>query len=303
MAQLPPLKSLHFFLLAAQNQSFKLAAEKLFVTQAAVSQQIRSLEQHLNCLLFERHAKKTVLTEQGRRLLPFVEQGFFQLTKGVQTLSGDPAPKVLRLSTLHSFTSLWLIPRLQEFQDLHPEIMVQLAPSNDLVDFQQADIDLAIRMGRGGYPGLMEKKILADHLMLVASPELLKSIDKTDPVQVFSLPWIEDTSRGIQEQLLQCCEQFGIDRQGLTPIIQSANAVPLIENAVQGRGLVMANSCLVADHLRTGRLEPLLDYSTVSPYSLYLVAPELNFAWDKIKKFEAWFTPRVRDSFTDLAQW
>ena len=212
MKQMPPLKSLQFFLLAAQHQSFKIAAQKLFVTQAAVSQQIRGLEEFLSCQLFERHAKKTVLTEQGRRLLPFVENGFGQLNQGVQAIVGDPQPKVLRLSTLHSFTSLWLIPRLHEFQTLYPEIMVQLAPSNDLIDFRQSGIDLAIRMGRGGYKGLAEKKILADHLLLVGSPELLRSIDASDPQQVFSLPWIEDTSRGIQEQLIHCCQQFGINR-------------------------------------------------------------------------------------------
>ena len=303
MKSLPPLKSLQFFLLAAKHQSFKVASEKLFVTQAAVSQQIRSLEAFLSCQLFERHAKKTVLTEHGRRLLPFIEEGFLQLQKGVQMVTGDPSPHVLRLSTLHSFTSLWLIPRLHEFQSMYPEIMVQLAPSNDLIDFQDADIDLAIRMGRGGYPGLAEKKILADHLLLVASPDLLSSIDKDDPRQVFSLPWIEDTSRGIQEQLLHCCKQFDIDRQSLMPIIQSSNAVPLIENAVQGRGMVMANSCLVADHLRTGRLVSLLNYSCVSPYSLFLVAPEANFSWDKIRKFESWFVPEATKSFTDLASW
>ena len=142
MNSLPPLKSLHFFQVAAQQQSFKLAAEKLFVTQAAVSQQIRGLEAFLGCKLFERHAKKTELTEQGKQLLPFVERGFVQFNEGVQSIMGDPAPKVLRLSTLHSFTSLWLIPRLHEFQNMHPEIMVQLAPSNQLIDFRQGDIVL-----------------------------------------------------------------------------------------------------------------------------------------------------------------
>ncbi|MFT4927085.1 MAG: LysR family glycine cleavage system transcriptional activator [Phenylobacterium sp.] len=303
MKYLPPLKSLQTFLAAAQNQSFKRAAEQLNVTQAAVSQQIRQLEQNLQLKLFDRSGKQTVLTEQGSKLLPYMQRGFEELSNGIQAVSGDPEPNVLRLSTLHSFTSLWLIPRLQEFQKLHPHIMVQLAPANELVDFKQSNIDLAIRMGRGGYTGLVEKKILNDNLIFVASPALVKDIDITNVQQVFALPWIDDTSRGIQECLLQYCQQMKVDRDSLKPIIQSSNAVPLIESAVEGRGVVMANSSLVVEHLRSGRLVTLLDFSCQSPYSLYLVAPEEQFGWQKVCLFEQWFTPKVAESFADLDLW
>lgn len=303
MKYLPPLKSLQFFCVAGQLQSFKKAAEKLNVTQAAVSQQIRLLEDHLALQLFERSVRQTRLTEVGRRMLPFIERGFEELSNGVMSVTGDPRPDTLRISTLHSFTSLWLIPRLQEFQSKYPDIMVQLAPINELVDFKQSDIDLAIRMGRGGYPGLQEKKLLNEYLSLVASPSLLEGIDASDPQQVFSLPWIDDTSRGIQEVLLECCKEFGIDRTSLVPVMEANNAVPLIESAVAGRGFMLANSSLVADHLRTGRLVKLLDYTTKSPYSLYLVAPESHFKWQKVNLFEQWFVPKVKASFADLDNW
>ncbi len=303
MKYLPPLKCLQFFCVAGQLQSFKKAAEKLNVTQAAVSQQIRLLEDHLGLQLFERSARQTRLTEAGRRMLPFIESGFEELTNGVMSVTGDPRPDVLRISTLHSFTSLWLIPRLQEFQSKYPDIMVQLAPINELVDFKQSDIDLAIRMGRGGYSGLQEKKLLNEYLSLVASPSLLKGIDVKDPKQVFRLPWIDDTSRGIQEVLLACCKQFEIDRKTLVPVMESNNAVPLIESAVAGRGFMLANSSLVADHLRTGRLVNLLNYKSKSPYSLFLVAPESHFKWHKVQMFEQWFVPKVKASFADLDNW
>lgn len=303
MKYLPPLKSLHYFMVAAQQGSFKAAAEKLNVTQAAISQQIRQLEEHLQLPLFKRSGKDTQLTDQGRKLLPYISRGFDEWVKGIQRISGDPKPKVLRLSTLHSFTSLWLIPRLHEFQKLHPDIMVQLAPANQLIDFEDDDIDLAIRMGRGGYEPLQEKRIVKDHLILVASPTLVHNIDVLNPKQIFALPWIEDTSRGIQEALQACCQQFNVERESLVPIISADNAVPLIENAVEGRGFAMVNSGLVADHLRAGRLVKLLNFSAVSPYSLYLVAPEQHFTWHKIKLFEQWFVPKVQASFADLEQW
>lgn len=303
MKYLPPLKSLQFFYMAAQYQSFKLAADKLNVSQAAVSQQIRQLEEYLGCKLFERNAKSTRLTEYGCRMLPFIAKGFDELTLGVQSVTGDPRPNILRISTLHSFTSLWLIPRLQEFQKLHPDIMVQLAPSNDLVTFNESEIDLAIRMGRGGYKGLTEKKILNDNLVFVASPKILKGVNHNDIQQIFNLPWIEDTTSGIQSNFEAFCQTHHINRDKLVPVIKTNNAAPLIESAVDGQGFLMVNHSLVVDHIRSGRLKTLLNYKTQSPYSLYLVAPAQQFQWKKVRLFEQWFTPKVLESFDDLDKW
>lgn len=300
MTYLPPLKSLQFFLVAGQSKNFKQASEQLNVTQAAVSQQIRLLEENLQAKLFERTNKKTMLTEKGRRLLPFMQRAFEELSAGIQVVTGDPNPQVLRISTVHSFCSLWLIPRLGEFQKLHPEIMVQLAPSSDLIDFKQSNIDLAIRMGRGGYSDLIQKKIYDDNLVFVASPKLLVGIDKDNPEQVFSLPWIEDTSLGIQETFQDYCKSINFRYETLVPVIQSNDALPLIDSAVQDRGFLLVNSSLVIEHLRAGRLIKLLNYSIKSPYSLYLVAPEQQFLWKKVKLFENWLVPKLLESLPDL---
>jgi len=300
MRHLPPLKSLQYFLVAGQSKNFKQAAEQLNVTQAAVSQQIRLLEENLQSKLFERTNKQTMLTEIGRKLLPFMQRAFEELSSGIQVVTGDPNPQVLRISTVHSFCSLWLIPRLQVFQKLHPEIMVQLAPSSELIDFKQSNIDLAIRMGRGGYSDLIQKKIYDDNLVFVASPKLLVDIDKDKPEQVFSLPWIEDTSLGIQETFQDYCKSINFRYESLVPVIQSNDALPLIDSAVQDRGFLLVNSSLVIEHLRAGRLVKLLNYSIKSPYSLYLVAPEQQFLWRKVKLFEDWLVPKLLESFPDL---
>jgi len=300
MKYLPPLKSLQFFLVAGQSKNFKQAAEQLNVSQAAVSQQIRLLEENLQAKLFERTNKVTMLTEKGRILLPFMQRAFEELSSGIQVITGDPNPQVLRISTVHSFCSIWLLPKLQAFQKLHPEIMVQLAPSSELIDFKQSNIDLAIRMGRGGYPDLMQKKIYDDKLIFVASPKLLVGIDKDDPEQIFRLPWIEDTSLGIQESFQDYCKSINFNYGNLGAVIRSNDALPLIESAVQDRGFLLVNKSLVAEHLRTGRLVKLLNYSRQSPYSLYLVAPEQQFSWNKVKLFEAWLVPQLLASFSSL---
>jgi LysR family glycine cleavage system transcriptional activator len=178
--------------------------------------------------------------------------------------------------------------------------MVQLAPSSDLIDFQQSNIDLAIRMGRGGYADLTEKKIYDDNLIFVASPKLLIGIDKDDPEQVFRLPWIEDTSIGIQQTFQDYCKSINFEHETLVPVIQTNDALPLIDSAVHERGFLLVNSSLVVEHIRAGRLVKLLNYSIKSPYSLYLVAPEQQFSWRKVKLFENWLVPKLRKSFSDL---
>lgn len=300
MKYLPPLKSLQYFLVAGQSKNFKQAAEQLHVTQAAVSQQIRLLEESLQVKLFERSNKQTMLTEKGRQLLPFMQRAFEEFSTGIQMITGDQNPQILRISTVHSFTSLWLIPRLQEFQKLHPEIMVQLAPSGELIDFKDSNIDLAIRMGRGGDSDLVQKKIYDDTLTFVASPNLLFGIDKDSPEDVFRLPWIEDTSIGIQEKFQDYCQSININPKKLVPVIQTNDALPLIDSAVQGRGFLLVNTSLVIEHLRAGRLVKLLKYSHKSPYSLYLVAPEQQFSWKKVTLFEDWIVPKLLESFSDL---
>lgn len=303
MKYLPPLKSLQYFMVAARHQSFKAAAQELYVSQAAVSQQIRHLESLLDVTLFKRHGQTTRLTEMGYALLPYMEKGFDALEQGVMSVMGDPEPNLLRLSAMHSFTSLWLLPRLEGFQQQHKDITVQLSPANQLVDFHDGVTDLAIRMGPGGYHPLVEKHLTRDELILVASPRLVKGIDVFSPDAVFSLPWVEDSSRDVQAAIDDCCHRYGVDRTGLLTVFKSDNSVPLIENALAGRGFALVNAGLAADHLFSGRLVRVLEYSFPSPYSLFLVAPAQHFRWPKVKAFEEWLTPRVRETYSDIQNW
>ena len=147
--QLPPLKSLWYFKHAAELGSFKLAAEQLFVSQAAVSQQIRLLEQQLDCSLFTRHTRFVELTRQGEQLLPHVLKGFSHLQAGVQAVSQDNHPNTLNLTVLPSFASGWLLGRISDFQNKYPNIKVRIEPSDQLADFSAGQVDLGIRFGQG----------------------------------------------------------------------------------------------------------------------------------------------------------
>ena len=297
---LPPLKSLQFFVVAAKLGSFKRAAEALHVTQAAVSQQIKQLESHLDIRLFERNNRNTQLTSAGKKLLPYIDQGFAQIKQGLSQVSGDEHPHVLRISAIHSFTSLWLLPRLQSFQDLHPELTVQLAPNNKLVDFEHDDVDMAIRMGKGDYPGLVSKLLMQDHMIIVASPELIDKQRVDDPEHIFSLPWIEDTSRDVVPIFEHLCEQHNVDPRKVTSVIKANDSVILIDNALASRGALLVNKSLVLEPLSNGNLVRLMNFTYPSPYSLFLVAPEHHLQWPKVLQFEQWITPLIAQTYKQL---
>ncbi|WP_395342984.1 LysR substrate-binding domain-containing protein [Ningiella sp. W23] len=292
-SRLPPLKSLHFFRIAAQKANFKEASESLNVTQAAVSQQIKLLEDFLGIALFTRNNQSTKLTLEGERLQPFIERGFTSFTEGVELVHGDTSPNTLKISAIHSFTSIWLMPRLPAFQAMHPNILVQINPSNNLVDFAKDDIDVCIRMGGGGYQGLSEKKLFNDHLVLVLSPTLLKDKVISTPANVFSLPYIQDPSPQTQAVFERVCNKFDVDPTSLAIPIRTDNSMLLIENALAGRGFTFVNQALVAEHLRDGTLITALGVSEPSPWALYLVAPPHHFSRSKVKLFEQWLCPQL----------
>ena len=294
---LPPLKATQYFLVAAQLSSFKLAAQELNVTQAAISQQIRLLESYFGFPLFIRKTRQVLLTEKGRILQPFIEGGFAQIHAGVRQLAGDPKPTILRISTIHSFTSIWLLPRLSTFQSENPDLMVQIAPSNHLVDFDKGEIDLAIRVGTGDYKGLVAKKIVQDEIVLIASPLLIREEQTLNPQVVFSLPWIEDISSDICEVFEFICGQYNIAMSDIVPLVKTDNSVTIIENVVAGRGIALVQRSLVSDHIKSCKLLTLLNFSHKSPFSLYLVAPEQNFNWEKVKQFEKWLISSIEDSY------
>nr|WP_136252414.1 LysR substrate-binding domain-containing protein [Ningiella ruwaisensis] len=305
-AYLPSFKSLHFFMVAGQKLSFKQAAQSLNVTQAAVSQQVRSLEEYIGQALFYRNSRNTCLTETGARLLPYIENGFDQFQTGLRAISGDLNPHILRVSAIHSFTSLWLMPRLPDFQSQHPELMIQIAPSNEITNFETDEVDLAIRMGGGNYKGLKEIKLMRDDLVFVASPRLIETLPNkkiTAPKEVFSLPWIEDPSPQTQEIFNKACEHYDVDAKTMTASIRSNNSMILIEHALAAKGFTFINRGLVAQYLISGELEQVLDFEETSPWSLYLVAPEHHFNWQKVANFQTWILPELRTSFGDVEAW
>jgi len=284
---LPPLKSLHVFLCAAQHQSFKMAAEQLHVTQAAVSQQIRQLEEYFDGKLFERDRKKTRLNSKGERLYPFIEKAFEQINLGINELMVEPSSSELKITTLHSVASLLLIPNISDFQQKNTDLSVQFSPNNKLESFEEQKVDVAIRHGMGNYPGLESRKLTDDSIMLVASP-LLIGFKDIQIENIFSLPLLEDISSNIQEAIDDCCLKFNIDKKDFKVSLKTTDALPIIQNTLAGQGITFVSKVLIEQYLRSGQLINIFDYVYDNPRTLYLVAPPHHFKWDKIRRFELW---------------
>ena len=174
-----PLNALRTFEAVASHLSFARGAEALNVTPAAVSTQIRALEQRLNQPLFHRHGRQISLTEAGLKLLPGVQRGLAELRQAIEVISQDGLEGSLNLSMMPSFLQKWLMPRLPEFYSAYPDLDLMINVDNTLIDFNQTDMNAAVRLGDGDWAGLKSVKLMDDWILPVCSRRLLK---KTGPI-------------------------------------------------------------------------------------------------------------------------
>ena len=172
--RLPPLNALRSYEAAARHLSFTRAAGELGVTPAAVSHQVKMLEDHLGVALFQRVNRQLVLTEAGGACLPGIRAAFEGLSTAIDSISVAGRSGVLTVSVAPSFASKWLLPRLERFKAIHPDIDVRVSASMQLVDFAGGEIDVAIRYGSGRYPGLASERLIDEAVIPVCSPKLLE---------------------------------------------------------------------------------------------------------------------------------
>ncbi|TGG94111.1 LysR family transcriptional regulator [Natronospirillum operosum] len=295
MADLPPLTALRAFWYVAERRSFKAAAEALFVTQAAVSHQIRQLEEALGVSLFERGNREVRLTREGQRLLPYVQQGFSALRAGVTLVKDDADPHVLGLSVLPALAGRWLLPRLGGFHQAHPDVRVQLQPDDQLETFSDGTMDLAIRYGRGRYPGLRSELILRDSRLVVAAPEFVAAQQPTLD-NLGRLPRLEESGPDAEPGWATWSEAQGVLVRSPS-VLSVADPSLLIDGAVAGQGLALVRRSLVQDLLDSGRLVRVFEHEIEVEQGYYLVAPEAHFVRAKVRFFVQWLREEIRQSF------
>ena len=173
-ARLPSLNGLRAFEAAARHLSFTRAASELNVTQTAISHQIQRLEDQLGIALFVRRNRALLLTREAQSYLPAVRTAFEDLRRATARLRRPDRDGLLTVSTTASLAAKWLVTRVAAFQDAHPGIEVRITTSAHLVDFEREEVDIAVRYGRGNWPGLRANWLMAEDIFPVCSPSLLK---------------------------------------------------------------------------------------------------------------------------------
>lgn len=290
--RLPPLNALRAFEAAARHLSFTRAAEELHVTQAAISHQVKALEEHLGRNLFRRLNRALLLSDDGQAYLPSVSRAFALLNDATRNLLERDAPGPLTVSALPSFAARWLVPRLGRFRQIHPDIDLRIDPSAALTDFASGDVDVGVRYGRGKYPGLRADWLMTEDIFPVCSPALLSGEHPLRaPGDLEHQVLLHDDGHGDWRTWLLAA---GIDRVDPTrgPIFTDSSM--LIQAAMAGQGVALARGVLAADELAAGRLVRPFTLSLPTEYAYYLVCPQNTAEQPKIAAFRDWLLDEAR---------
>lgn len=262
MRSLPPLKALQTFEVASRHLSFQQAAEELDVTSTAISHQIKVLEDYLEVSLFRRRPRPLALTEAGQLLYPVVRESLDSIAEAIAQLKQTPLSTALTVSVTTVFAAKWLVPRLAEFQQTHPKIDLRLQTSNDVVNLQQQTVDLAIRYGKGNYPGLAVHRLMSDRFVPVCSPRLLENnppISKPGDVTHYPLLHFEWIHFGIDApDWKNWFSAAGLNTIDSDPGLKFNEESLAIQAAISGQGVALCSTVHVADDVALGFLvQPL----------------------------------------------
>jgi LysR family transcriptional regulator, glycine cleavage system transcriptional activator len=290
------LSGLRYFEVAARLSSYSKAAEELFVSQAAVSQKIRQLEEQLGCKLFMRKGREMALTQEGRTLFQHVSGGFKEIVVGLNKIQSEPLQGVIVVRSPPSFASRWLLPRLWKFSVKHPEIPIKILTGCDTPNLKHGEIDVAIRQGEDlcVEQGLALEMLFNEPLYPFCSPELANSLKFTLPEQLLKcwliqfkggcFPWEEwfrQANIPMQDTTVQWMEVETFD-MGLTTVMA-------------GHGICLATDSLAGDFIERGLL--------VKPFNIGMTPGiQVNLCFDpssprkeRIAAFTEWLHEEVSD--------
>ncbi|HBV39943.1 LysR family glycine cleavage system transcriptional activator [Erwinia persicina] len=288
--RLPPLNALRVFDAAARHLSFTRAAEELFVTQAAVSHQIKSLEDFLGLKLFRRRNRSLLLTEEGQSYYLDIKEIFTALNDATRKLQARSAKGALTVSLLPSFAIQWLVPRLSSFNSAYPGIDVRIQAVDREEEKLADDVDVAIFYGRGNWPGLRVEKLYAEYLLPVCSPLLLTGDNplKT-PADLTRFTLLHDASRRDWQAYTR---QLGVNINVQHGPIFSHSAM-VLQAAIHGQGVALANNVMAQTEIEAGRLACPFNDVLVSKNAFYLVCHDSQAELGKIAAFRQWILAKA----------
>jgi LysR family transcriptional regulator of beta-lactamase len=243
-----PLNALRAFETSARHLSFTRAADELHVTQAAVSQQVRQLEERLGCALFKRLPRGLGLTDEGRALLPVLGDAFHRIETVLRQFDGGHFREVLTVGVVGTFAIGWLIPRLRRFREVHPFVELRLLTHNNLVDLAAEGLEFAIRFGDGKWPGTRSAYLFDAPLAVLCAPEIAARL--STPADLVR----ETLLRSYRpDEWLSWFAVAGLDPWPLSgPVFDSSRL--MVEAAALGAGVALAPPSMFARELHAGTL-------------------------------------------------
>ena len=296
--KLPPLNALVMFEAAARHLNFTRTADELKVTQAAVSRQIQHLEDHLGAALFQRQARGLKLTREGLRLRSAVSIGLENIANTAVEIRQSRGEAEVTVSTSVTFASYWLMSRVAKFRAAQPQVELRLVASAPVADLASAGIDLAVRYGRGRWPGTTAEHLLDNEIFPVCAPAYLEA-RKGPPLQ--------EPADLTGETLLHLVEfdrnwvtwsawlkKFGVSEGPRRRGLEFDNYLVLIQAALDGQGIALGGGRLADDFLARGALVRPLDAKLGSDSAFYLIRPSDLPLNEAAKLFRDWIIQEAK---------
>jgi LysR family glycine cleavage system transcriptional activator len=292
MQRLPPLNALRAFEAAARHKSFTAAARDLFVTHGAVSRQVKQIENFLGCRLFRRMPRGVELTDEGTEYAVIVRRVFEELAEATEAIrTREDEKQILTISTTPRFAAAWLVQRLHLFQRDYPQYGIRISSTPRLVSFERERIDIAIRYGRGNWPGLSVTRLFDHEEVPVCSPAFLEGRDALkSPSDLNRVRLLHNGSHQYWVSWLEFAGITDVDaHQGW--VMDDSNVV--FRAAIEGQGVALASPRTLETELRDGRLVRPFDIVQATDVAIYAVCPEQNANEPKIRAVIDWLVAQA----------
>lgn len=294
---LPPLNALVVFEAVANHLSFTAAALELRVTQGAVSQQIKKLEAFLGLQLFIRGNQGLVITAAGMAYLPAVTEALDRIRIATATCLSKIPRGVLSVNASPNFANRWLVPRFHLFYKQYPDIDLRISATPIRTEFGREDIDIAIRYGRGPWPGVDSTKLVQERVCAVCSPDLLTG-DRplTSLENLGHYPLLRNADQNLWPLWLQAA---GLDpaRMEFGPMFNMLYMT--IQAAINGQGVALASATLVSRDVKAGRLVVPFDLGVAPPDAYWFVCPKVKSLDPKVVAFKQWLFSEIEAESTE----
>jgi len=309
MAGSLPMNALHAFVVAARHGSFSKAADELHVTPAAVSQQIRALEDQLGVQLFHRLNRGLALTDSGRAGLGQLKDGFQSITQAIESIKSGGQQRDLNIWMAPSFASKWLMPRMQRFIDQHPSIDLRVSGSASLIDsastapslsaetLKEHNVDVAIRFGRGNYPGCQVERLMEVDAMPLCSPDLLADsaslpLDCPEDLLKHTLLHDETPYEG-RPKWASWLKIAGLADKTAEHNLYFNSVSLALAAAVEGQGVVLTLEQLAQDDVSKGKLVPLFELPLNVEQAYHMVSLASSENDPRVLAFKKWLISEV----------